>query len=326
MTGSWQDGADVDEDALQLGQELGKGGQGLVRRVLGQQASVAFKQYIVPGADPAALRTLVDLPAALDPADRVSLLARTAWPLARVNRRGALSGFLMQLIPSEFIAPNSVGVMKLRELQYLLYAPKPLWGDIVPPGISMATRIGVATEFARLMRLLHSKALVLGDVSMLNVLWAPGDPARIFLIDCDGVRKAGGKPVLPQAETPDWDDPRQPKSGPDLDTDRYKLALLIGRVLAAQPKIRPETHSLDLPPDVPPATAARLLPLWKQAAGSWGQRPNAAQWLMAFEGRIEIPVAPPPAVRQPPAIPRAEMEGSGQRPEIKVYPPDSPNR
>lgn len=63
------------------------------------------------------------------------------------------------------------------------------------------------------MALLHTKALIIGDVSMNNVLWAGagGQPATIFLIDCDGIRKLGQRPVLPQADTPDWHDHDQPK-------------------------------------------------------------------------------------------------------------------
>lgn len=313
----------MDEGALSLGEEIGKGGQGRVLRVTGRSVPLVFKQYIVGGADPAAMRTLVELPAALRPAERSSLLGQTAWPLARVVQAGTLRGFLMQQIPAEFTGLNAVGVLKLRELQYLLYEPKPLWGGIVPPGtLGTATRVAVAAEFTRLMSLLHDKALVVGDVSMSNVLWAPGDPARIFVIDCDGVRRLGGRPVLPQAHTPDWDDPHQPRGGPDLDTDRYKLALLIGRVLVGRPYIRPERDALDLPSDIPPAVAARVSPLWRQAGGPRGTRPAAGHWLIALQGRVDIPLRPLAPVRPPPAIPRAELDGHAARAQISMQPPE----
>jgi hypothetical protein len=228
----------------------------------------------------------------------------------------------MQPIPDEFFAPNAIGDLKLRELQFLLYEPKPMWGGILPAGVGTATRVDVAAEFTRLMSLLHGKALVVGDVSMRNILWAPGDRTRIFVIDCDGVRRVGGRPVLPQAETPDWGDLQQPRSGPDLDTDRYKLALLIGRVLAGRPYIRPERDGLDLPPDIPPTVAARVSPLWLQAGGPRGTRPAAGQWLMALEGRIDIPVRPPGPVRPAPTIPRTDLEGRGARPQIRLQPPE----
>jgi hypothetical protein len=314
----------VEEDSLQLGDELGSGGQGRVLRVLGQPGPLVYKQYKITGADPAALRNLVDLPSMLRETELEHLLRVTSWPLARVMRHGQVRGFLMQAIPDHFFGPNAAGTPKLRELQFLLYPPKPMWGDIIPPGITAQTRIEVATEFTRLMRLLHDNALVFGDISMSNVLWAPGTPARIFVIDCDGIRKVGARPVLKQADTPDWDDPHQPPSGPDLDTDRYKLALLIGRAISAKPYIRPHHDDLTPVEGVPPPIADRMRPLWSQAAGPWGQRPDSAQWLTALSGRIDIQLGPLGQVRQRPAIPVVEMEGSGSRPVIQVKPSTGP--
>lgn len=310
----------MDEGLLQLGAELGRGGQGSVRRVTGGALSLVFKQYLVRGADSAALQALVDLPSTLSPAERETLLAQTAWPLARVVQDGVVRGFLMRAIPGEFTGANAAGDMRLRELQYLLYEPKPMWGRIVPPGVGTDTRLAVATEFARLMALLHAKALVFGDVSMRNVLWTPGDPVQIFVIDCDSIRKLGSRPVLPQAETPDWNDPHKPAVGPDLDTDRYKLALLVGRVLAGQPYIRPERDGLDLPSSLSPEVAARVTELWRRAGGPRGTRPGATQWLMALDGRSEKPLAALPQASQAPSVPRAEKEGTGDRPVIKLPP------
>lgn len=315
--------ADVEEGSLQLGDELGRGGQGRVLQVLGRPVPLVFKQYIVSGADPAALQNLVDMPSSLRPLERDRLLEQAAWPLARVIRKGSLRGFLMQPIPDDFHARNGAGDLKTRELQYLLYAPKPMWGGIVPADVTIETRLAVATEFTRLMWLLHGRSLVFGDVSMNNVLWATGGSARIFVIDCDGIRKVGSGPVLPQAETPDWDDPHQPQGGPDLDTDRYKLALLVGRVLCAKAYIRPGPE-LPLLPGVPDVIAGKVGVLWRQAAGTRGARPDAGQWLMALAGRAEIPIAPLTSVRKRMQIPTQELEGAGDRPVIKLPPSKGP--
>lgn len=350
-----QAATDIDEAALQRGDELGSGGQGWVYRVHGQMEPRAFKKYKDPRkTNPSALKTLVDLPGQLEPSERDRLHERTAWPLARVYDKGQLSGFLMREIPGEFIAPNSAGVMKKRELQYLLYARKPLWGDIIPTvGVSTQTRVDVAREFTGLVTLLHSRTLVIGDVSMLNVLWTgtSGQPVTIFLIDCDGIRRLGQAPVTRQMDTPEWDDPNQPLSGPDLDTDRYKLALAVGRVLCCQAYIRPKDHPLTLPPDLPDRMAARIETLWKQAAGPYGRRPDAKQWLNAFANRDEIalpalgtvrkrypagvgkvdvyppantprqniPVPPPTAPR-----PRPQVSAPSPRPSIPLRPPAPP--
>jgi hypothetical protein len=320
---AWPGPADVDEQTLQLGPELGSGGQGRVLRVEGLGTPLVFKQYKVSGADQGMLKTLVDLPATLQPSERDQLHARTSWPLARVFRKGHLSGFLMQEIPARFFGANVAGSPKLRELQYLVYPRKPAWGEIVPDGgVSAKTRIEVASEFTRLLTVLHGKGLVVGGVSMSNVLWTGGDDdaATIFLIDCDGIRKLGSRPVLPQAETLDWNDPLQPRSGPDLDTDRYKLALLVGRVLTVGKDLRPG-EPLHLVPDVPDRIATRVTALWQQADGPRGTRPDAFKWAMALSTRDEIALPPPPRVRQRPSLPPKPLDGSpATRPVIKLPP------
>ena len=319
MTQPWPGPSDVDQSTLHLGEELGSGGQGRVLRVQ-SQPGIVFKQYKVPGADQGALKMLVDLPAQLQQSERDLLHRVTAWPVARVFNKGQLSGFLMREIPGPFFGPNSVGSMKLRELQYLVYQRKPMWGEIVPNGeVPARTRIEVASEFTRLLTLLHARALVVGDVSMANVLWAETSAAAmIFLIDCDGIRRLGSRPVLKQPDTLDWNDPFQPASGPDLDTDRYKVALLVGRALTVSPYLRPG-EPLAFVPGIPDRMAARLTTLWKQAAGPRGTRPDASQWSLALSNRTEIVLPPLPPIRQVPSLPLKELDGSGKpRPVIKL--------
>jgi hypothetical protein len=321
--------ADVDEQTLTLGPELGNGGQGRVLRVEGQGMPLAFKQYKMLGADPGALKMLVDLPAVLQPSERDQLHARTSWPLARVFSRGQLRGFLMREIPGQFFGANVAGSMKLRELQFLVYPRKPAWGEIVPEaGVGAETRLQVASEFTRLFALLHGKGLVIGDVSMSNLLWAgSADGAvEVFLIDCDGIRKLGLRPVLKQADTLDWEDRSQPRTGPDLDTDRYKLALLVGRVLTIGKDLRPGAP-LQLVPDVPDRVAARVRELWQHAAGPRGTRPDAVQWAMALSNRDEITLPPVTTVRQEPVLPKKPLDGDPgmPRPVINLPPRGSTN-
>jgi hypothetical protein len=280
----WSGGADVEEDELRLETELGKGGQGRVFRVGDVDdgnARLVYKEYLVPGADGEALRALVNLPATLSPGDRELLHRQTAWPLARVMRHGILSGFLMPEIPEKFFARNSAGNRRLRELQFLLYQPRPLWGEMVSGEISIRTRLSVASQCAGLLHLLHSNSLVVGDISMRNILWAPGPPPEIYFVDCDGIRRRGWRPVLPQAETPDWADPKLPVSGPDRDTDRYKLALLVARVLSRQAYLTPWAE-LTLLPGVSVDITAELRTLWLRAARPHGSRPDALDWLAAL--------------------------------------------
>jgi hypothetical protein len=331
MAHAWPGPADVDVQTLKLGPELGNGGQGRVLRVEDQGAPLVYKEYKIPGADAAALKLLVDLPGTLPAYERSLVDGCTAWPLARVFKNGQLSGFLMREIPAHFWAPNSAGSLKMREVQYLVYERKPMWGGIVPAaGVSAQARIGVATAFVALMNMLHAKTLIIGDVSMNNVLWTTGseDTTEIFLIDCDGIRGLGSRPVLPQADTLDWNDPLQkPHAGPDLDTDRYKIALLVGRVLSVSAYLRPG-QPLPLVPGVPPRMAARLADLWQRAAGPWGSRPAASQWSMALSDRDEIPLTPHGKVRDryPSTIPLADLhpDGTAPRPVISMTPPRAP--
>jgi hypothetical protein len=323
VTQAWPGPQEIDEATLKLGDELGSGGQGRVLRVLSHPGLV-YKQYKVPGADPAALKLLVDMPAQMQQDERESLYTQTSWPLARVFNKGVLSGLLMQEIPGEFSGANSAGSMKLRELQYLVYPRKPMWGDIVPvAGVSAEVRMEVVREFVTLVTTLHGKGLVIGDVSMSNVLWtdAGGGTVSIFLIDCDGIRKLGARPVLPQAETLDWNDPLQPQTGPDLDTDRYKVALLVGRVLTMSPYVRPG-DPLPFVKGVPEPIAARLMELWKKTTGSYGTRLAANQWLLALSSRQEILLPPLPPKRQVPTLPRKPLDGdpTAPRPVIKLRP------
>lgn len=276
------DGSDIDERGLKLGRKLGGGGQGTVIELVGPYAGLVFKRYHKPDADVAALKQLVDMPAALPPPERDRLHKQTAWPLARVMNGSAAVGCVMQRIPDRFRGRAGLRPINRpvnRELQYLLYEPRPMWGDVSSPAAE--SRLELAREIASLMRFLHSHLLIAGDISMNNLLWAPGPPAEIFLIDCDGIRRLGGRPVHRQAETPDWEDPQKTAAELDLDNDRYKCALLIGRVLSRMPYVHPG-EPLPLLPGVPDSVAHRVQALWQQAGRGRGCRPHANNWLLAL--------------------------------------------
>ena len=307
---SWPDGRDIEESDLRLGDELGRGGQGRVIRIEAPQQGYVFKQYIVSGAEPTALGRLVDLPTSLQPADQIRLHRQTAWPLARVLSKGILSGFIMCEIPARFFGTNAAGRPKLRELQYLLYEKKPAWGSIVP--LELDRRMVLAKEFGFLVRLLHDQRLVIGDISMNNLLWSDEEVPGVFLLDCDGVRRLGTSPVLRQAETPDWEDPQLSPTGLDLASDRYKLALVIGRLLSRTPNLHPGPE-LPLLPGLPDRVAESVTEMWRLAAGPRDRRPDAQQWLMALSDRGEITLPAPPPVRSRPSIPLAELEGAPTR-------------
>ncbi|RKS68908.1 hypothetical protein BZB76_6046 [Actinomadura pelletieri DSM 43383] len=312
----WPNVTDLRLRDLTLGAEVGSGGQGRVLEVLGAGGGHVFKEYLEPQkVNGAVLKRLVELPGELSQADRDAFLRQAAWPLARVLDGGTVKGFVMRRVPPEFWGRAAPG-MKLREVQYLLFEPKALWGEIRPPDVD--GRLKIVRRMVDLFRLLHSRRLVVGDVSMNNLLWSRS--GCVFLLDCDGIREVGADPVLLQPSTPDWDDPLQPATGPDLDTDRYKLALLVTRVLARSSKLRPgEPHHLVA--GVPDRIAGEVSALFAAAAGQRGLRPDAARWARALDERGVIELGPLPPVRRPPNLPRAPLDGRrGQRPTIPLPP------
>lgn len=193
-----------------------------------------------------------------------------------------------------------------------------MWGDITPPDAE--GRLEIARRTVALFRLLHGKGLVVGDASMSNLLWSPA--GEIYLLDCDGIRETGTRPVLPQPFTPDWDDPEQPSTGPDLDTDRHKPALLVARVLTRTSALRPGQPVACLP-GVPERIAAEVSARFADAARPRGWRPEAAHWARALDERGVIELGALPPVRKPPNLPRAPLDGrqGRQRPMIQLPPP-----
>jgi hypothetical protein len=308
---------DIPFRTLKLGRQLGKGGEGEVFDVA-NQPGYAFKRYFRSSVNGQSLRMLADFPASLDDYSRDKLLTQTAWPLACVTDGGAVIGFIMNKVPAPFFGETEAG-KKLRELQYLLYPPKPMWGSITPLG--SVGRLDLARAFITLMRILHDNSTVLGDISMLNLLWSPGSPARLFLIDCDSARRSGHPPVLQGApQTPDWEDPKMPPTGPDIDTDCYKAALVIGRILAAVPSVRPG-EPLRLLPDIPQNIADPARACFDRAAGAYGTRPDLSQWAQALSGREMIALTPASPLPPPPDMPKAILDtGRGTR-ETTPLPP-----
>lgn len=270
---------------------LDKGGQGVVTRVLGPE-NLVYKEYMPQAGqvNGTALAELVEFGHRETGGERGALLAQCAWPIARVVNGDRVTGFLMPHVPKNFYGTIG-GKPKLVELQYLLYEPNWAWQDLHQPDLT--GRLEIATLAAKLIDLLHTHGWVIGDLSFRNLLWRPGAPYEVFMLDCDGLRRHGAEPVLRQAHTPDWNDPHQPSSGPDLDTDRYKLALLVGRVLSRTPSVRPGEEPALLP-GLPDQVVTAVRELFNRAQGQRGTRPSAAEWVQALVGRKRIAVARPP--------------------------------
>lgn len=306
----------VEQAALKLGEMLDKGGQGEVWTLTDRPDHV-FKRYFMPNVNTSALEGLVGFPLRLRPSEQRTLQECTAWPTEIVTAKQQAVGFVMRRVPGEFVARTASAKGQLRELQYLLYEPKPLWGDIEP--LDADDRVELVRAFVELVRILHRHTVVLGDISMRNILWAPGDPPRLFVLDCDSARFESSPSVLPQANTPDWDDPYGPPGSSDLDSDRYKLALFAGRVLSRDAYVRPG-QELHLLPDLENPIADLARKSFERAGGARGSRPDADEWARALSGRASIALTPPAPRAPVPLLPMAEMDSRGEREMIQLRP------
>ncbi|MFJ8432772.1 hypothetical protein ACIQ9P_15880 [Kitasatospora sp. NPDC094019] len=316
-------GADAGLALLPAGPEAGRGGQGLVRRLDGVPG-VLFKRYLEPGrVHGPALAALVALRLALPPDERDRLDARTAWPLCRVLDGPRCVGFLMREAPASMTWRTASGGSRLTEAQFLLHPEKPATRGVLRPDPEQ--RLALAVELVRLIDRLHRLGLVIGDLSHANVLWSVRPGPAVHLLDCDGIRRAGAAPVLEQADTPDWSDPLAPRGAPaSVDSDRYKAALLVGRVLAQDPYLAPGAPLDPLPGVLTDRQLGLARRVWEQAGGPYGTRPDPTAWLLALGGRDRIPLAPagPPVPRTREPVDARLFDGRAARGSIRLQRPD----
>jgi DNA-binding helix-hairpin-helix protein with protein kinase domain len=203
--------------------------------------------------------------------------APLAWPNGRVFDSGRCVGLLMPEAPTRFVT-SIAGHRRLLELQFLLYPRRAMWADLILP--TAPERRSLAAAYVELFQALHRGGVMVGDVSMRNLLWTLADGPAVFAIDCDGFRLTGRPPAVRPADTAGWVDPARP-SEVTVDTDRYKLALVTLRVLLGNHAVTPE--------DVCEKPSARrllgpaLTTLARHAAEP-GRRPPAECWLGAIGG------------------------------------------
>jgi hypothetical protein len=279
VPGGVTSGDDVQLSALQLGAEIGIGGQGRVFEVAGSTRLV-YKQYHNPGLirGPAMTR-LVRLRQRCRPVDRSWLDSHFAWPMCRVLSAGTITGFVMRRAERGFTWEDSTGQRRLAELQYLIRPPKRPWRRIAQPSPEQRRRLAFAV--ADLTRRLHEWNVIVGDISDANLLWTVRPSPDVYVIDCDGLRIRGEDPILEQADTPEWHDPLQRSRVPGLDADLYKTALAIARILCRDPEVRPGER-LVFRPGTLGHREGLVRDLFQAAAGPPGTRPEAGHWVSAL--------------------------------------------
>jgi hypothetical protein len=282
-------GEDVGLGALQLLGQIGSGGQGRVHE-LGNSDKLVYKEYYNPKlVRTDAMMRLVRLRQQRQPAERSWLDAHFAWPMCRVvSGDGTVVGFIMRRVSRMYSWRDAAGKQRLTELQFLVRPPKPRWQQITQPSPDQRRRL--ARALAELTQRLHRWDVVFGDISDANILWTVKPQPDVYVIDCDGMRIRGNEPILDQADTPGWHDPRQRSPVPGVDADLYKTALGITRILCCDPEVKPRRESRFLDGTTPlkilegtlghrEAEVRRLL---DQSAGPAGRRPDAALWVAAL--------------------------------------------
>ncbi|MFE6887789.1 hypothetical protein [Streptomyces sp. NPDC057694] len=282
------DGRDVERSSLVLGDRLGSGGQGDVFPV--GDGALLFKEYKTPSeVDGSALAGLVDFRQALAATDWDRLDELAAWPLCRVVRGGRPVGFLMQCAPTRMTWVNSAGNSRLLEMQFLLREARPGWKQVHQP--LPQQRRDLALACAEAIAWFHSAGLVVGDISHANTLWSLLPAPAVYFLDCDGFRQAGRNPVLPQAATPDWNDPLTTSTEATVDTDAYKAALMVVRILARDAYVLPTQTPSFVTDCLDERRETAVRALFTQAKGAQGTRPKPAEWRTALSDRGVIKLA-----------------------------------
>jgi DNA-binding helix-hairpin-helix protein with protein kinase domain len=253
---------------LLASKKLADGGQGTVFRLTRPRGTLLKLYHPGIAVLPDELGKLIDC-------GRDLAGAPAAWPNGRVFDGGRCVGLLMPEAPERF-ATSMAGRRRLLELQFLLYPRRAMWADLVLPTDAERRRLAVA--YVELFRVLHHNDVVVGDVSMRNLLWTLAGGPSVFALDCDGFRLAGRPPAVGPVDTAGWGDPARPAEA-TVDSDRYKLALVTLRVLLGDHTVTPEDVCAK------PAVLGPALVALARHATEPGRRPAAECWLGALGGR-----------------------------------------
>lgn len=290
--------------------KLADGGQGVVYRAARMPAELYKRYHDVSQLNVGELKRLIRRihTAPSRGSARELVLASTAWPTGVVIEDGRHVGMMMPEAPAAF-STRLGGKTRLKELQFLIFEPKPMWREVGLPDAD--GRRALAREYARLFKALHDFEVIIGDVSPRNLLWTIEPEPAVYAIDCDGFRVNGYPPPTPQAQTPDWIDPGQRGGHATFESDRFKLALLVLRVLLTRPKVTPADVAAD--PALLGALDERTAGLAVRVAN--GERCHASEWLGALENRPMLTFEALP--RTPPRRERPEPRRGPDRPVLR---------
>ncbi|MFF2199670.1 hypothetical protein [Streptomyces sp. NPDC058145] len=308
-----EDGQDVAKSSLTLGAKMGSGGQGVVYLA---SDGLLFKEYKNPATvNESALATLPAFRRALSDPERAHLDRIAAWPLCRVSDGGRSVGFLMRNAPDVYRWQTPNGKSKLLQLQHVLYPERPATKNVRRP--SPEQRRALAMACAKAVDWFHSTSMVIGDISHANILWSLQPEPMVHFIDCDGFRRVGGASVQIQADTPEWGDPHTPSARASVDSDAFKTALAVVRILAEDPYVVPGDPLRFVAGCLNDRQESAVRSLFEQAGGPAGTRPKPSEWCnaMSDRGTIQLRAAQP---RQRPVVDTSVLDGVRDRRPIQL--------
>ncbi|MGH3832080.1 MAG: hypothetical protein ACRDRS_16815 [Pseudonocardiaceae bacterium] len=280
----------VHVDSLGILSELGSGGQGTVYTISEKAPGLralpypnlvyVYKEYnqsARAALDPDVLDEMARYAAELTSGPE-RLGDRLGWPLATVERNGAVSGFLMRRASPNFEVQLQLpsGVKQtLAEVQLLLNDGQYLADRTLP--VHNRWRLQFLRDTAATLAQLHQSDIAVGDLSPKNLLASFSTRPCCFFLDCDAMRIAG-RSALDQVETTGWEIPNGEEKA-TIASDAYKLALLAIRLFAG------DQDSNDAA-----ALSAAYPPLGQLA--QWGistnpsARPMPIRWLPTLDAAI----------------------------------------
>lgn len=228
-----------------LGDNLGRN-NGESRRVclVSKFPGWIYKEYRaqLSSDDVQRLDRLIGLPPWMAQPDRDLAGSHASWPASRVVDGQHSVGVLLPLAPDSYkvdleVRPGRT-VRKMLEVDLLAQSEEQQVKRKLPAQ-ALGARISVCASIARVGALLERQGLVYLDWSYANVFWCWRDHSA-YVIDMDGCSFG----CRPQIETPNWADPLVPRGREaGNESDRYRLALLIGRCLTAERGAPLETRS-----------------------------------------------------------------------------------
>ncbi|MBF4573195.1 hypothetical protein ITJ64_11765 [Herbiconiux sp. VKM Ac-1786] len=297
--------------------------------VPGHQGGVAFvrvRDGKAPEWDSAVLSRLVALRWGLDARERGMLDAVSAGPLAVVEGDGGeVVGCLVPLAahPFYYVPVDDPEHRKVTQnAKWLISAPKRARraGAAAVSERDVVARATVLARVSLLLGVLHRNGVVFGDLSERSVLFGAVEVASAFVVGCEGAAFAGEGAL--QRNSAGWAAPsssdvdlsREP-SVQSVETDRYKLGLLVLRVLA------PAGDGLDRSRDA--SRAAGVLDeqgqrmLDRALGDDPATRPTAADWYAYLRGLVALQLAAP-VIRGVSVSPALVAEGDEVRLTVEV--------